>query len=150
VGAVYCVLVPTSGRQLLGGEGKVAKARLPLDRRPYTCDPRSCPIRVGLANGTYVYVQDAAGIVRVLPDGSHLHPRVLGGTKAALYAGDLTLASDSVVDLTNLSGSFQFNEPEGLLAVAHNLAELGLKIGPRAIRFFPTDGSAPYILKDVP
>ncbi|MEZ6069319.1 MAG: hypothetical protein R3C10_03400 [Pirellulales bacterium] len=123
------------------------QARLPLDSYPYQRDPRSRLIGIGLPDGPYVYVRDTAGFIHVVPDGPHLHPRVLGNAAPAWYAGDLTLAGDEVVDLTNLSGTFQFDDREGLLDVARVLAELGFEIRPNAVRFFPMDGSSPYILQ---
>lgn len=53
--------------------------RFPLDQTPYPKDPRSQPLHAGIADGLYVYAQDAAGMVQVVPDGPHTHPRVLGG-----------------------------------------------------------------------
>lgn len=119
----------------------------PLDRTPYPRDSRSTPISASTSDGGYVYVQDTNGVVFVLPDGPHLHPRVLGGAQPALYAGDLTIVTGRVSDLTNLSGTFQFDDEAGLLAVAKQLRQQGLDVEPGAVRFFPPDGSAPVILE---
>jgi hypothetical protein len=81
-------------------------------------------------------------VVHVLPDG----PRVLGGAKAAKYAGDLTVVGGRVVDLTNLSGTFQFDDQAGLLDVVGELRRQGLAIETGAVRFFPADGSRPIVL----
>ena len=121
--------------------------RQPLDRTPYPRDPRSRPIKPGIADGGYVYVQDVKGVIHVLPDGPHLHPRVLGGAQPAVYAGDLTIQNGNGGDVTNLSGTFQFDDPQGLLDVADELIRLGFTVVPNAVRFFPQDGSRPMILR---
>lgn len=71
---------------------------------PYATDPDSRPIAIGLADGSYVYVQDGNGTIHLLPDGPHRHPKVLGHASPANYAGDLTIVGGRVKDLTNLSG----------------------------------------------
>ena len=43
--------------------------------------------------------------------------------------------------MTNLSGTFQFDDPQGLLALATQLEVLGFVIEHAAVRFFPMDGS---------
>ena len=119
----------------------------PRDPTPYAKDPRSVPIHSGLADGLYVYVQDGAGIVHVVPDGPHMHPMVLGGGQAAEYAGDLTIESSRVKDLTNLSGTFQCDDEQGLRAVAAAIRQQGVVIKVGAVRFFPPDGSRPVVLE---
>ena len=121
--------------------------KAPLDTTPYPRDPRSTPIGAGIADGGYVYVQDANGIVYVLPDGPHLHPKVLGGVQPAAYAGDLTIQGGKIWDLTNLSGTFQFDDEDGLRAVAQQIRLQGIEVEPGAVRFFPPDGSRPVILE---
>jgi hypothetical protein len=122
-------------------------AKHPIDRHPYDRDPGSRPIAKDLPDGVYVYVRDIDGTIYVLPDGSHLHPRVLGGAKPAEYAGDLTVRGGKIRDVTNLSGTFQFDDPIGLIAVAEALEQMGLELLPDAIRFFPVDGSEPRVLR---
>lgn len=100
-----------------------------------------------MSDGDYVYVRDGSGTVHVVPDGPHLHPKVLGGGQPAAYAGDLTIAGGKVTDLTNLSGTFQFDDEAGLKAMAEQLRQQGLQIEPGAVRFFPSDGSRPIILE---
>src|SRR5438105_1157264 len=100
--------------------------KAPLDRTPYPRDPRSAPLGPGLADGLYVYVRDAQGVVFVLPDGPHMHPKVLGGALPAEYAGDLTIEAGRVVDLTNLSGTFQFDDEGGLRATAQQIRAQGM------------------------
>jgi hypothetical protein len=95
--------------------------RVPLDPFPYAKDPESQPVDGMLADGLYAYVQDEKGIVHAIPDGPHVHPKVLGGARSALYAGDFTVANHTVIDLTNLSGTFQFDDSQGLLAVADEI-----------------------------
>ena len=92
-------------------------------------------------------MRDVNGEIYVLPDGPHLHPRVLGGAQPALYAGDLTVENANIRDVTNLSGTFQFDDPHGLLDVADELIRLGFTVEPNAVRFFPPDGSRPVILR---
>jgi hypothetical protein len=118
----------------------------PLDSTPYPRDPRSQPIGPATEDGSYVFVRDANGIVYVLPDGPHMHPRVLGSASPAMYAGDLTIEGGRVTDLTNLSGTFEFDDEAGLLEVAEQIRAQGMRVEAGAIRFFPADGSHPIIL----
>lgn len=92
-------------------------------------------------------MRDVDGEIYALPDGPHLHPRVLGGAQPALYAGDLSIEDGGVRDVTNLSGTFQVDDPRGLLDVADELIRLGFTVEPNAVRFFPPDGSRPGILR---
>lgn len=124
----------------------MVKPKPPLDLFPYDRDPRSQPLRLGVPDGVYVYVQDAGRTIRILPDGSHMHPRVLGNAECALYAGDLQIVEQRIVDITNLSGTFQFDCPLGLKAVADSIKRLGFKVDDMAVRFFPVDGSPPFIV----
>ena len=119
----------------------------PLDETPYEQDPRSKPLRPGAEDGGYVYVQDEQGVVYALPDGSHRHPKVLGLARPAMYAGDLTLKDGKIADITNLSGTFQFDDPDGLLNVVAVLREVGFVVEENAVRFFPSDGSRAVILQ---
>lgn len=121
--------------------------KYPLDSTPYQADLRSEPIYAGIGDGGYVYVRDATGTIQILPDGPHLHPKVLGGGLTAMYAGDMTVCGGRVIDLTNLSGTFQFDEESGLLEVADELRRIGLTVVVGAVRFFPTDGSKPVVLE---
>jgi hypothetical protein len=119
----------------------------PLDPFAYPADPRSQIANPALSDGLYAYVQDLNGRVWVLPDQPHIHPKILGLGQPAMYAGDLRIEGAEVVDVTNLSGTFQCDEPAGLLAVADQLVRHGLRIRPRATRFFPADGSPPWVLR---
>jgi len=92
-------------------------------------------------------VQNVAETVIVLPDGAHMHPRVLGNARPAIYAGDLRIEGGEVRDVTNLSGTFQFDDALGLLAVAAAIELAGIKVQTGAVRFFPQDGSTPRILR---
>ncbi len=139
---------PASGNSRGGAQRNPSlKTKTPLDGTPYPRDPGSAPISGTTSDGGYVYVRDASGTVYVLPDGPHLHPKVLGGALPASYAGDLTIAKGTVVDLTNLSGTFRFRSRAGLLDVAKQLESQGLTIQPGAVRFFPADGSRPVTLR---
>jgi len=119
----------------------------PLDPSPYQRDSRSRLADATLFDGLYAYVQDQQGQVWVVPDGPHIHPKVLGGGRSAMYAGDLCVSQGKIEDVTNLSGTFQFDDPVGLLTVADQLTRQGLTVQPRAVRFFPADGSAPQVLR---
>ncbi len=121
--------------------------KLPLDPFPYKRDSRSRRISHDLADGIYVYVQDLAGDVYVLPDEGHVHAKVLGHGAPALYAGDLQMVSGKIIDITNLSGTFQFDDPQALRSVADRLVQLNFAITEGAVRFFPMDGSTPYIIE---
>jgi hypothetical protein len=121
--------------------------KAPLDKTSYPRDPRSRPADANTADGGYVYVQYGNRTVLVLPDGPHLHPKVLGGGQPAAYAGDLTIVQGKVVDLTNLSGTFEFDDEAGLKGVAEALRRQALEVEPGAVRFFPADGSRPVVLE---
>ena len=125
----------------------MGQPKSPLDAFPYEQDSRSKALAPGIDDGVYVYVQDAQGTIFVLPDGGHLHAKVLGNASPALFAGDLRIENGRIADVTNLSGTFQFDEPQGLLDVAHELERLGFVVVEGAVRFFPMNGSPPYILK---
>ena len=119
----------------------------PLDPKPYPKDPRSQPVDTALSDGGYVYVRDGNGVTLVVPDGPHMHPKVLGGALPAMYAGDMTIRGRRVVDLTNLSGTFQFDDEDGLREVAAELCRQGLVVEKGAVRFFPPDGARPVVLE---
>lgn len=119
----------------------------PQDPTAYPKDPRSRPISTSIPDGGYAYVRDGTGTVHVVPDGPHMHPKILGGGQPAMYAGDMTIRRGRVVDLTNLSGTFQFDDEDGLREVAAEIALQGLVVEIGAVRFFPADGSAPVVLQ---
>ncbi|HZZ79200.1 MAG TPA: hypothetical protein VFE62_11815 [Gemmataceae bacterium] len=121
--------------------------KYPLDSYPYPQDPGSQSLTSAIADGAYAFVQDVNGVIMVVADGSHVHPKILGGARPAMYAGDLTIVSGKVVDVTNLSGTFQFDDEDGLRAVASAMRNLGLTVEIGAVRFFPPDGSRPVILE---
>lgn len=125
-----------------------AVGKPPLDRRRYKRDKRSQLIHRGLDDGCYVFVQNLDGAIYVLPDGQHAHPRVLGNVSPALYAGDLTIRAGQIVDLTNCSGTFQFADTEGLLAVARSIEATGFRLQPGAVRWFShLDATRPTVLR---
>jgi hypothetical protein len=126
---------------------EIGFVKAPLDSTPYAQDSRSKPIHASVPDGGYVYVRDVNGVIFVLPDGLHMHPLVLGGGQWAMYAGDMTIRGQKVVDLTNLSGTFQFDDEAGLKAVAAEIRQQGLAIEPGAVRLFPSDGSRPVIVE---
>jgi hypothetical protein len=118
----------------------------PRDKTPYPQDPRSAPASGDTPDGAYVFVQDLRGVVWLLPDEGHLHPRVLGSNRPAMYAGDLTIRDGIITDVTNLSGSFRFASRSGLRNVARRLRKQGLSLALGAVRFFPKGGQRPEIL----
>src|SRR5438270_12174966 len=78
------------------------------DPERYRRHPQSTPFSASLPAGVYVYVQDCAGVVWMAPDGPHAHPRVLGGARPAVAAGELTLGEKGeVLSINNLSGTFK-------------------------------------------
>jgi hypothetical protein len=119
----------------------------PLDPFPYPQDSDSKPIDSQTPDGLYVYVRDDSGVLWVLSDGPHRHPKVLGQARPAVYAGDLTIADGKIKYVTNLSGTFQFDDEAGLLAVTEQLRQQGLQVEHGAVRLFPSDGSAPLVLE---
>jgi hypothetical protein len=125
----------------------MGQPKSPLDDFPYERDSRSKALTTIVEDGLYFYVQDVDGTIHVLPDGSHMHPKVLGNASPAIYAGDLRIENGRIADVTNLSGTFQFDEPRGLLELATQLSALGFVIEEGAVRFFPMDGSRPFILR---
>lgn len=122
------------------------KVKPPLDPTPYATDPRGGAAHGGLRDGLYAYVQDEVGVVHVVPDGQHVHPKILGNGRSAMYAGDLTISGGEITDITNLSGTFQFDDPNGLCEVAEQFKRQGLTVRTGAIRLFPADGSPPRML----
>ena len=121
--------------------------KFPGDRKHVRRHPQSQPIRVGVADGGYVYVQDEFGTIWALRDGPHRHPRVLGENRPAKYAGDLVIENGRIKDLTNLSGTFQFDDPDGLLAVADELEHVGFVLDSRGVRFFQHHGRITPMLR---
>jgi hypothetical protein len=119
----------------------------PQDPFPYSPDPLSRIADGALPDGLYAYEQDTNGNVWALPDQPHVHPKILGLGKSVLYAGDLHIQGGEVVDITNLSGTFQCDDPAGLVLVADQLGRQGMTIRAAAVRFFPADGSPPRVLR---
>src|SRR5437016_7242177 len=100
--------------------------RPPRDRVPYDRHADSRPYSPDLPPGLYVFVQDAAGVVFVLPEtAGHLHPKVLGGGQPAAAAGGLKVAAGGViVEIDKYSGTFQFG-PEIFPQVREGLGRQG-------------------------
>jgi hypothetical protein len=100
-------------------------AYVPLDLERYRRHNESAPFSPSLAVGTYVYVQDCAGTVWVLSDGPHRHPRVLGGARPVVAAGELVLAENGeVLSINNLSGTFRC-APDSLFVAVGGLVKQG-------------------------
>ena len=106
------------------------------DPERYRRHPQSRPFAASLPAGVYVYVQDCAGLLWVAPDGPHMHPRVLGGARPAVAAGELTLGDNGeVLSVNNLSGTFVC-APDSLLVVVGAIIVQGGKIAADAISRF--------------
>src|SRR5690349_727462 len=111
-------------------------AYVPKDLERYRRHGQSTPVSAGLQPGVYVYVQDCAGVVWVAPDGPHMHPRVLGGARPAVAAGELTLGeAGEVLSINNLSGTFQCAPDSLLLAVGGIVAQGGKVVAGAISRF---------------
>lgn len=86
-----------------------------------------------LPPGRYVYVQNVDGTVWVAPDGSHIHPRISGGVRPVVSAGELFLGEQGqVIEVNNLSGTFQCH-PDCLLTAAGGLIRQGASLTADAI-----------------
>ncbi len=124
------------------------KPRKPRDRTPYPRHSRSRPLSLRIRAGTYAFVRDTIGKIHVVPDELHVHPKILGEGQSATFAGDMTLDSRGrITSLTNLSGTFRFWSKRGLLAVAVEIEELGFRIQDSAVRYFPSSGARPVVLR---
>jgi len=102
----------------------------------YPRHTQSAPVSQQTKPGSYVYVQDANGVVHVVPNGPHLHPTVLGNGQRAAAAGEIVIDSKGVVtEINNISYTFQWGE-ETLPGVQSALEALGIKVAPDAIKPF--------------
>ena len=119
----------------------------PRDPTPYPPHPAVAEPNGDTPDGLYVYAVSENGTLLILTDGPHRHPRILGLGRPAVYAGDMEIVGGHVVSLTNLSGTFQCDDPEGLRRVATRLRAAGLKLDWAAVRFFPADGGPPQTLE---
>lgn len=114
--------------------------KTPLDKSAYPRSTDSRPLDIGESVGRYVYVVDLDGIIHIAPDGPHVHPCVLGLCKPAFYAGEITIDQPgSVEEITNLSGTFQFDSQLSLCCVASHLRQLGFTVD--EVVWYPPDGS---------
>ncbi len=118
----------------------------PFDATPYPADPDSVIADPAQPDRAYVYAQKTDGTIYIAPDRPHQHPKILGGAEAVRYAGDIRLQRGKLLDITNLSGTFRCDEPDGLLAAAQQFVQQGFVIKQNAIRFFPPNGGKPIIL----
>lgn len=82
----------------------------------------------------------------MIAEGPHRHPQALGNAEPALDAGDFAVDQGCIRDLTNLSGTFLFDDEAGLLAIRASMVQHGWTIVSGAVRFFPIDGGRPRIL----
>jgi hypothetical protein len=108
-------------------------AYVPKDLERYKRHPGTVPFSVELPAGSYVFVQDVFGEVWLAPDGSHVHPKILGRVQPAVAAGELTLlANGEVASINNLSGTFQC-PPDSLLVAIGGLIKQGAAVRPDAV-----------------
>jgi RHS repeat-associated protein len=127
----------------VGGEGAVNNPVNKLPVKPQHPDvgaspknPLSQPASPSLEPGTYVFVQDADGVVHVVPNGPHLHPGVLGGGQSAAAAGEIVINAEGVVtQINNISFTFQ-HDASVLAGVQAALEQVGLTVAPNAIKPF--------------
>lgn len=120
----------------------------PRDSTPYEQDPRSRRLEPGTADGVYVFVLDENDVVHFLPDGPHLHPKILGNALPVKYAGDFRIEAGRICELTNLSGTFLCDDLAGLSEVASIIRLVGIEIAAGGVRFFPPDGmQRPFIVE---
>jgi len=111
-------------------------AYTPRDQERYRRHPEAVRFSPNLEPGVYVFVQDCEGTVWVAPDGVHRHPRVLGGARPAVAAGELTLeASGVVIAINNLSGTFQCHS-DCLFTAIGGLILQGATVAPDAASFY--------------
>jgi hypothetical protein len=112
----------------------------PRDRTPYPRSPDSRELQITEAVGRYVFVVDVNEVIHVAPDGSHMHPKVLGNAAPALYAGELTIdRPGNVAEVTNLSGTFQFKSQMSLCCVVSKLRETGFTVA--NVFWYPPSGA---------
>jgi hypothetical protein len=92
-----------------------------------------------------VFVVDVKDVIHVAPDGCHMHPQVLGQAREALYAGEITIdRPGNVEEVTNLSGTFQFQSKQSLCCVVSSLRQLGFSVGD--VVWYPSNGNSPVLL----
>lgn len=100
-------------------------AYVPYDPERYRRHERAVPYSSDIEAGAYVYVQDCAGVVWIGPDGPHMHPRVLGGARPAVGAGEIIIGENGqVLAINNLSGTFRC-APDSLLVVVGGIIAQG-------------------------
>ncbi|MEX2140232.1 MAG: hypothetical protein WD894_13285 [Pirellulales bacterium] len=109
--------------------------KVPGDPYPYDKLAESRPFDVSLPTGVYVYVQDGQGTVWIAEDGVHRHPKVLGKAQPAAAAGELVVDDGVVVEVDNVSGTFQFG-PETIPQVIEALRRQGGTVAADAARPF--------------
>ena len=123
------------------------RPKRPLDRTPHPRSSDGRPLRPNELPGRYAFVVDLRETIHVVPDGPHVHPRVLGGGREALYAGEIVIGLTGVIEeVTNLSGTFRFRSKKSLCCVVAQLRRLGYVVA--NVTWYPPDGSTgPQVLQ---
>jgi hypothetical protein len=117
----------------------------PRDAFRYAKAVDSCQLAPSAPVGRYVFVVDVHDTIHVAPDGSHMHPQVLGNAEPALYAGEIIIdAPGNVEEVTNLSGTFRFKSQSSLCCVASGLRQLGFSVVD--VVWYPPNGGNPVLL----
>jgi RHS repeat-associated protein len=117
----------------LAAPGKAEGAYPPLDPRKYKPSKDSAVFSNKTPDGKYVYVLDEAGVIHIAPEGSHMHPKILGGGQRVNGAGGFEVKNGQIVDIDNMSGTFR-PHPDTLGAVEQAITAQGGKISPSVKR----------------
>ncbi len=108
-------------------------AYVPMDLRKYKKDAASVLFSPDIEPGQYVFVQDVAGRIWVLPDRPHGHPFVLGRAQPVVAAGELLVAEKGRVEsINNYSGTFAC-QADCLLTAVGGLIMQGARVRRSAI-----------------
>jgi hypothetical protein len=99
----------------------------PLDAKRYRQSKSSSVFSDKAPDGSYVYVLDENKVLHVAPEGSHVHPKVLGGGKRANGAGGFVVSNGEIVEIDNLSGTFR-PHPDSLAQVEQAITQQGGKV----------------------
>ena len=113
VAGVSVAFAPLAFVARIGGnavEGAAQAARLP-ETRWISQSADSIPLGPKTADGTYIYVRNTHGEIRILPETGQ-HPAVFGGNVPTTGAGELTMKNGQLIQIDNYSGNFKFDGTE--------------------------------------